>query len=157
MKSRTSITVQNRSNRRIPLEIIKQGVAAVCTAHQLYGEISILIISDKEMHQLNQSTRQVDESTDVLTFPAPEFAEGELGDIAIAIGFVERGASARQVPLSHEAAFLAIHGALHLAGFDDHTEEDLSRMVVEMNRAAAAVGIKEDQSWESQPHTKDDA
>lgn len=119
------------------------------------GDVTILITSSEEIQALNRDHRGVDESTDVLTFPAPEFPAGELGDIAIDVAFIERGAKERRVALSHEASYLAIHGALHLAGMDDQTEAEFRLMQKAMNDAALKAGIPADLEWTSLPHGSD--
>jgi rRNA maturation RNase YbeY len=121
------------------------------------GAVNVILIRDPEMQEFNKLHRGIDEPTDVLTFPAPGFAIGELGDIAISMDFVERAAKKRRVPLSEEAAFLAIHGGLHLAGFDDITDDQRLEMQREMNRAAIEVGLTPEPEWTSMPHGADDA
>lgn len=96
--------------------------------------------------------RGVDEATDVLTFPSDPEWPGMVGQIAISLDFAERGARVRRVTLSEETAFLALHGALHLAGWDDESEEERDAMVAEMNRIALLAGLKPDENWASQPH-----
>ncbi|MFX8316485.1 rRNA maturation RNase YbeY, partial [Acinetobacter baumannii] len=74
---------------------------------------------------MNSEFRGIDQPTDVLTFPADQSVVGApLGDIAIGVGYATRQARARGVSLTQELCYLAIHGALHLAGFDDETEQD---------------------------------
>lgn len=114
------------------------------------GEISILLTDDQEIQDLNRRFRNIDEPTDVLTFPADN--PMLLGDIAISIPFAERQAKLRNVATSQEIAFLAIHGALHLLGFDDESEDDRSEMVEQMNRAATAAGLEPDMEWASILH-----
>jgi probable rRNA maturation factor len=114
------------------------------------GEVSILLCEDDEMQELNRQYRNLDESTDVLTFPAENPLL--LGDIAISVPYAERQAEARGVALNQEIGYLAIHGALHLLGFDDETEDDRRVMVEQMNRAAVAAGLKPDHTWASLLH-----
>lgn len=96
--------------------------------------------------------RGINEATDVLTFPADPQWPGTLGQIAVSMDFASRGAAARGVTLTEETAFLALHGALHLAGWDDDSEEERLKMVAEMNRIARLVGLTPDTEWSSQPH-----
>jgi rRNA maturation RNase YbeY len=58
-----------------------------------------------------------------------------------------RQAESRGVPVVDELAMLAIHGALHVAGFDDETDADRQQMVQRMNQRAAEVGIASDSEW----------
>lgn len=114
------------------------------------AEVCILLTSDDQVQELNRDFRGIDEPTDVLTFPSGE--PDPLGDVAIAVAYAERQAKVRGVTLDQELGYLAIHGALHLAGFDDETEEDRARMVAEMNRAAVAAGLPPDEEWASLLH-----
>ncbi len=116
----------------------------------------MLLADDETLKDLNHRMRGVDEATDVLTFPSDPSWPGMVGQIAISMDFAERGARARAVTLSEETAFLALHGALHLAGWDDETEKEREAMVVEMNRVAALVGLRQDLGWASQPHLRGD-
>jgi probable rRNA maturation factor len=145
------VEVVNRSGRRSPSAIIRKGIEAVMSQHHgRRGVVSILLTEDLEMADLNERFRRIKEPTDVLTFPS-EFP-GVLGDIAISVPYAERQAKARGVSLSQEIGYLAIHGGLHLLGFDDETEEDRVAMVEQMNRAAVAAGLKPDREWASILH-----
>lgn len=149
--STRTISIVNQSGRRAPRQLIHRALEAVFSQHPTRsGDVCVLLTDDAEIQDLNARFRNLDEPTDVLTFPAPE---GEmLGDIAISIPYAERQARARNVSLQQEIGFLVIHGGLHLLGFDDETEDDRRVMVDEMNRAAAAAGLKQDHEWASLLH-----
>lgn len=143
--------VVNRSGRRAPLAIIQKGIYAVMAQHKgRRGVISILLTDDGEMSDLNDRFRGLREPTDVLTFPSN--FPGVLGDIAISVPYADRQAKARGVSLNQEIGYLAIHGGLHLLGFNDETEEDRKVMVEQMNKAAIAAGLKPDHEWASLLH-----
>lgn len=149
--SRRIISVVNRSGRRAPVSTIQRGLIAVFEQHQARnGEVSVLLADDSEVKDLNRQFRRIDEPTDVLTFPSDN--PMLLGDIAISVPYAERQAKSRRVSLKQEIGFLAIHGGLHLLGFDDESEDDRKVMVEEMNRAAVAAGLKPDLEWSSILH-----
>ncbi len=127
-------------------------LAALSEGKVRSGEVEILLADDEALRELNQRMRGVDEATDVLTFPSDPAWPGMVGQIAISMDFAERGAKARGVTLSEETAFLALHGALHLAGWEDETDQERDEMVAEMNRIAILAGLKPDDNWASQPH-----
>lgn len=86
------------------------------------SELSILLTGDEEIHRLNQSYRQRDRPTDVLSFsqregdfPAPAEV---LGDVVISIDTANRQALERGHPLEAEILELLAHGLLHLLGYD---------------------------------------
>jgi len=144
------VTVLNESRRRVRTRFLKHAVAVALSQHdQPAAEVCVLLTSDEHIRELNRDFRGVDEPTDVLTFPA---GEGSNGDVAIAVPYAERQASVRGVTLEQELAYLAIHGALHLAGFDDECESDRAEMVSQMNRAAVAAGFPPDEEWASLLH-----
>ncbi|AIE83561.1 Metal-dependent hydrolase YbeY, involved in rRNA and/or ribosome maturation and assembly [Fimbriimonas ginsengisoli Gsoil 348] len=132
-------------------ELLQHAVGVTLQQHGLdHGEVCLLLTTDDRIQELNRSFRGVDEPTDVLTFPSGE--PDPLGDVAISIPYAERQARARGVSLEQELGYLAIHGALHLAGFDDEDEQDRANMVREMNRAAVAAGLAPDEEWSSILH-----
>ena len=154
--SSRNITVLNESERRLRTAVLKRAMSAAFQRHSHpNGRACLLLTSDEQVQELNRRFRGIDESTDVLTFPAGDFADGELGDVAIAVPYAERQAKKRRVSLSQELGFLAIHGALHLVGFDDETEEERAQMVREMNIVARDAGLKPDEEWASLLHGDD--
>ncbi len=143
----------NRSGRRLRLEPIRRALELIAQENGAEGRsISVLITTRDELKELNQRFRGIDEATDVLTFPAPPVPSEEWGDIAIAIEFAEAMARRRRVALYQETAFLAIHGGLHLAGYDDENDADREEMIAEMNRVAESVGLRPDPDWSSLEH-----
>ena len=154
--SRTSIVIVNESGRRAPRALISRAVTATLQLHKRADAVVVILLAtDDAVRSLNKQFRRVDEPTDVLTFPGDEFPGAPLGDIAIAVPYAERQALARRVSLSQELSYLAIHGALHLLGFDDESEPAREIMVREMNRAAVKAGLKPDENWASILHAAD--
>lgn len=115
----------------------------------------VLLTGDEEIHALNKEFREIDSSTDVLSFPANDLegpladalAEGyeaetdpeldviELGDIAISIPQAARQAEEYGNSFGEEMAFLGVHGILHLLGYD-HMEPDEETVMREKQRIA---------------------
>lgn len=89
------------------------------------GEVSVAIISDRRMRSLNRQFRGVDKATDVLSFPAEGHrptAGAFLGDVAIANGIATRQAHQAGHSIGIEIRVLALHGLLHLLGYDHETD-----------------------------------
>ena len=91
------------------------------------------LVTDARIRQLNSKYRRTDSPTDVLAFPAsPQVTHGrgarELGDIVIATGVARRQAREAGHAYSTELRVLALHGLLHLLGFDHHDRDDAGRM-----------------------------
>jgi probable rRNA maturation factor len=81
-------------------------------------EMTLLLSDDARLRTLNAVFRGMDKPTNVLAFPAAVNARGYLGDVAIAFGAAEREALAAGKPIAAHAAHLAVHGVLHLLGYD---------------------------------------
>jgi probable rRNA maturation factor len=97
------------------------------------GIVSIALVSDRRVRALNRVYRRKDVATDVLSFPAdavdslrPRAGARFLGDIVIARGVARRQARAAGHPTDVELRVLALHGLLHLIGYDH--ERDNGRM-----------------------------
>ena len=89
---------------------------------------TIAFVSDKTIRQLNRQFRAVDKATDVLSFPAEDEDESNLGDIAISVDTALKQAKENRLTFDEEVAQLILHGLLHLCGYDHETDNG------EMNR-----------------------
>jgi probable rRNA maturation factor len=99
------------------------------------GAVTVAFVSDRRIRQLNREYRGIDRATDVLSFPAaarrspraanrtPQAASRYLGDIVIARGVATRQAKRAQHSSSVEQRVLALHGLLHLLGYDHETDD----------------------------------
>jgi probable rRNA maturation factor len=99
------------------------------------GEVAIALVSDARMRTLNRSYRGSDYATDVLSFaadpeadPAPRNAHPALGDLVIANGVARRQAREAGHSFQTELRVLALHGLLHLLGYDHESPDDNGRM-----------------------------
>lgn len=100
------------------------------------AELAVMLTDDPGIRTLNSNWRGIDKPTNVLSFPAlqPEGARkpGEaprmLGDIAIAYETTKREADAEGKPFEHHLSHLAIHGFLHLIGYDHENDADAEEM-----------------------------
>jgi probable rRNA maturation factor len=88
------------------------------------GELGIALVSDARMRVLNRSYRKKDYATDVLSFESDE----SLGDLVIATGVARRQAREAGHPYQTELRVLALHGLLHLLGYDHEHPGDRGRM-----------------------------
>jgi probable rRNA maturation factor len=97
-------------------------VNRACAALRLEGDVEVLLTSDLEIRRLNRAFRGKNKATDVLSFPAPEEAEGVAGDLAISLDTAARQAAEHGHALRDEVRILLLHGLLHLAGEDHETD-----------------------------------
>lgn len=126
------VQVEEAFADRVNPDDVIAAVRATLEAEGRPGEVTVVITTDEAVADLNQQYRETEGPTDVLSFPAqdptpgfvsaPEMA-AYLGDVIIALPFTERQAAALNRPLSAELRLLAVHGTLHLLGYD-HAEPD---------------------------------
>jgi probable rRNA maturation factor len=103
------------------------------------GTLTVAIVSDARIRALNREYRRKDNATDVLSFPSEE--RGFLGDVVIASGVAARQARAAGHSLATELRVLALHGLLHLLGYDH--ERDDGRMARLERRLRKRGGLRE--------------
>ena len=101
--------------KRAAGEAMAQGGGAAGAA------LTILLTSDRHLRALNLSFRGKDGATNVLSFPSPMDAKSYLGDVAVAYGVTAKEAKSAGKSLIDHATHLAVHGVLHLLGFDHVT------------------------------------
>ena len=119
--------------RRLTIDVVTSGatrapglgrwLASIAPA-RARGTMTIAIVPDGRVQQLNRRYRRKNAPTDVLSFSSDE--RGYLGDVVIAGGVARRQAKEAGHSLQHELRVLALHGLLHLLGYDH--ERDAGRM-----------------------------
>jgi probable rRNA maturation factor len=103
------------------------------------GTMTVAIVSDARVRALNRKFMKKDKATDVLSFPAEE--PGYLGDVVISSGVAARQARAAGHSLATELRVLALHGLLHLLGYDH--ERDDGQMARLERRLRRVGGLRE--------------
>jgi probable rRNA maturation factor len=109
---------------------VRAAIAAAAERVPAEGELSVLLTDDEAVRVLNRNWRGIDKPTNVLSFPlaADQVSFALLGDIAIAYETVAREAAAEGKPFLHHLAHLAVHGFLHLMGYDHATDSQAEAM-----------------------------
>jgi len=108
------------------IELLSTWAQAAVNLFAQDGVMTIRVTDEDEIRQLNRDFRNIDKSTNVLSFPAElpaEIAEPLLGDIVICATIVEREALAQKKSSDAHWAHMVIHGTLHLLG-QDHIEDE---------------------------------
>jgi len=117
------VVVLNRQRRRRiggpRLRRILEGASRVLAVR---GEVSVVFAGDRLLRRLNRHYRGRDRATDVLSFPGAGGEEG-LGDVVISVETAERNARRLGRSLGQELDLLALHGFLHVLGYDHETDE----------------------------------
>ena len=112
--------------------------------HDADAELTVRIVDEAEITELNRRYRHKDRPTNVLAFPfeAPPGVETDLlGDLVIAAPVVRREAAEQGKAETAHWAHLIVHGTLHLLGYDHHTESDAERMEGREVAILAALGF----------------
>ncbi len=102
-------------------------------------EVSLSLVSDASIREINREWRKKDKPTDVLSFPQNDLPIADLllagktaalllGDIVISIETAERQAKKHKRPLADEITMLLAHGLLHLLGFDHRNDDEEREM-----------------------------
>lgn len=97
-------------------------------------DVSVTFVGDTAMRALNSRTRQIDKTTDVLSFPGEttaRFPAGDVpffGDVVISLPYARRDAKRLGLTLQHELFDLIVHGLLHCAGHDHMKSAQARRM-----------------------------
>jgi probable rRNA maturation factor len=105
-------------------------VEAAAMLSTCQAELAIVLTDDSAIRSLNRAWRRVDAATNVLSFPTSRTAGASLliGDIVLAYETIAREARAENKPFTHHVAHLAVHGFLHLLGYDHERDADAERM-----------------------------
>jgi probable rRNA maturation factor len=133
-KGRVRIDVVVRSarwkKRRAAGTVVKTAVLAAAQAVSTApAELAIVLADDSAIRALNRKWRGRNAPTNVLSFPAPapgksRRAAPHLGDLVIAYQTTAREAAAEGKPFEHHLAHLAVHGFLHLLGYDHESDRE---------------------------------
>ena len=114
-------------------QTVRKAITAAASALSTAGgELSIVLTDDSAIRLLNRDWRGIDQPTNVLSFPASgnKTSEGArlLGDIVIAYETLERECDNEDRIFLHHLAHLAVHGFLHLIGYDHQTDPQAEEM-----------------------------
>lgn len=126
--------------------------AAAMEKVQAETEISLTFVSNEKIREINREYRNKDSVTDVISFAMEEMGEGEmelvglemprvLGDIIISVARTKEQAEEYGHSFMRELGFLAVHGFLHLLGYDHETEEDEKEMFTRQKDILDAFGL----------------
>ena len=108
--------------RGFPAELRRAISAALEEAKARTGNLTILLADDAKLESLNAQFRGKPKPTNVLSFPAE--GDGYLGDVAIAYGVTAREARDAAKSIHDHALHLAVHGVLHLLGYDHESARE---------------------------------
>jgi probable rRNA maturation factor len=145
------VSVTDGAGRTMRLRGLAAWLSRVAPA-RARGTVTIVLVSDARIRALNRTYRGKDSVTDVLSFAygasrhaAPAAQRRHLGDIVIARGVAGRQASAAGHPVPAELRILALHGLLHLLGYDHERDSgQMARLERKLRRKGGlAAGLIE--------------
>ena len=163
MKEKIKVRISNnQKDVKIPTGVrllVRRCCNAVLTFENFSepAEISVTFVNDEEIHELNKMHRNVDSSTDVLSFPLGENGVYDkdpgtgmcyLGDIVISVPTAVRQAYTYGHTLQREIGFLTVHSMLHLLGYD-HVNGGIEavHMREKEEHVLSALGLKRNESY----------
>ena len=108
--------------------LCRKAIATVIDLKQ--AEVSVVLADDTFVHQLNLEYRNMDKSTNVLSFPMPfvDVPMRPMGDIVLSLDTIDREAKEQGKTFEAHLVHLLIHGALHLSGYDHISDEQAQQM-----------------------------
>jgi probable rRNA maturation factor len=117
------VLLLNRQRRRaVRTRRLRRVLEEAARALSVKGDVALVLTGDRAVRALNARYRGKDRPTDVLSFPGGG-AVAELGDIVISVETAERNARAQRRTLAQELDVLALHGFLHVLGYDHETDD----------------------------------
>ena len=118
-----AVVLLNRQKRRaVSAPRLRRVLRRAAASLRVRGELSLVLAGDGLLRRLNRQNRGKDKPTDVLSFPG-EGGEAGLGDIVISVAKAERNARRLGRTLPEELDVLALHGFLHVLGYDHETDD----------------------------------
>lgn len=116
------VLLERQRRRRVSrarLQRVLRGAAAIL---RVAGELTLVLAGDGLLRRLNRDYRGKDRPTDVLSFPG-DGGESGLGDVVISVARAERNARELGRTVPQELDVLALHGFLHVLGYDHEADD----------------------------------
>ncbi|MBN6186171.1 rRNA maturation RNase YbeY [Aneurinibacillus sp. BA2021] len=125
------------------LDLLQRALEEAARTEEVEGEVTVTFVDNERIHELNREYRGIDRPTDVLSFAMNDEGEEEmeifleegmeempnmLGDIIISVPKAQEQAEEYGHTFEREMGFLAVHGFLHLMGYDHETEAEEAEM-----------------------------
>jgi rRNA maturation RNase YbeY len=118
-------------------------LAAHRVLHPPLCELSIAFVGDARMSELHERFMNISGPTDVLTFPLEQNNRGQItsGEVVVCIPQAKRQSKLRSIPVQREVLLYALHGMLHLCGFDDRTPAEFKKMHAMEDKILSRIGV----------------
>jgi probable rRNA maturation factor len=116
------VFLDRQRRRRVQPARVRRVLRAAARDLGVSGELAVVLAGDRTLRSLNARYRGKDKPTDVLSFPGPG-GEAGLGDVVISLDTAARNARVLGRTLPEEVDVLALHGFLHVLGYDHETDD----------------------------------
>ncbi|MCK9480173.1 MAG: rRNA maturation RNase YbeY [Bacteroidia bacterium] len=140
------IYLNNTYNLSFPASVervYKTGIKAIMNDHKVdFSSITITMLNDSALLEINQNFLNHDYFTDIITFTYSDEDEPIEAELFISADMVESNAKKYNVSYHKELLRVIFHGCLHLCGFDDHSEEERKEMKREENFYVMKFALK---------------
>lgn len=128
------VVIRDVAEVRIPTTRLRTTLVRVLLAEQSVGTVNVIVVNDATMRRLNRRYRDRDKSTDVLSFPMGDPLPGSIpmaviGEIYCNYSHCQRWVKENGGTIADELLRLAVHGCLHLLGYDHHDPADHRKML----------------------------
>ena len=163
MANKIKVVITNDQNAvKIPKGIrmlIRRCCTAVLTMEEFKGnaEVSVKLVDNEQIREMNKTYRNIDKETDVLSFPLGvdgvydinlDTGEAQLGDIVLSVEKAIEQAERYGHSLQREVGYLTVHSMLHLLGYDhENGGLELLHMREKEEHALTELGLKRDGSY----------
>ena len=121
---------KNRTYKKVIKDVLKKGYFDLALTEKTI--VSVVLVSNETIHELNKQYRNIDKPTDVLSFENDSDLF-EIGDIFISVDKVLEQSKELGHSEEYELAFLAVHGFLHCLGYDHILDKDEAEMTKKQN------------------------
>ncbi len=145
------IEIFNETEEKLTTEIeeLKQLLEHICQDEKLdNGEFNVILVSEEKIQTLNKKYRGIDRITDVISFALEDDTTIKLdkyrmlGDIYICLNKAKSQAIEYNHSFKRELSFLAVHGLLHLLGYDHMTKDEEKIMFDKQEEVLSRYGIE---------------
>lgn len=137
------VEIINEQQEQVPDELTELLVQLLQKAAEIQEvadkEVAVTFVDNEQIREINKEFRKIDKPTDVLSFPLEE--EDALGDIIISIPKAREQAQEYNHTFHREMGFLAVHGFLHLLGYDHETAEQEKEMFTRQEQILQVFGL----------------
>ena len=123
-------------------EKVRTAVEATLKAEGREGDISVALVDDATIHDLNREYLAHDYPTDVLSFDLSALPGELAGEVIVSVEYARREAAERDIDPVAETLFYYVHGTLHILGWDDESDDDRRRMLERQRDILADLGFE---------------